>query len=171
MIIRKLTTQDLPTRVAWMNDPRVYSSMHFDVPVRMDKTEEWFARISKDEHRFDAVFTDEVGGGKILAFGGITGIIRDASKAETYLFVSPECQHQGIGSRAKLLLCEYAFTQLRLNKLYVVTNEDNHASIALQKKFGYQLEGRLREEYALPDGSRKDRLYFGLLKKEFMKRE
>ena len=67
MIIRKLTTQDLPTRVAWMNDPRVYSSMHFDVPVRMDKTEEWFARISKDEYRFDAVFIDEMGGGKIFS--------------------------------------------------------------------------------------------------------
>lgn len=64
MIIRKLTAQDLPTRVARMNDSRVYSSMHFDVPVRIDKTEEWFTRVSKDEHRFDAVFTDEMGGVK-----------------------------------------------------------------------------------------------------------
>lgn len=166
MEIRRLRKEDLETRVAWMNNPAIYESMHFDVPVMLDKTIAWFERNQQREDRLDFAFSDGLGGA-ILAFGGITSINRDASKAETYLFVNPNEKHRGIGSKAKKLLCGYAFRELGLNKLFVVTNEDNTASIALQEKFGYRLEGRLREEYILADGTRKDRLYYGLLKKEF----
>lgn len=167
MEIRRLRKEDLETRVAWMNNPAIYRSMHFEVPVMLDKTIEWFERNQQREDRVDFAFTEPSGGGIIVAFGGITSINRDASKAETYLFVNPNEKHRGIGSKAKKLLCCYAFRELGLNKLYVVTNEDNTASIALQEKFGYCLEGRFREEYILADGTRKDRLYYGLLKKEF----
>ena len=33
MKLRKIEQNDLPTRVDWMNHPKVYQSMHFDVPV------------------------------------------------------------------------------------------------------------------------------------------
>ena len=67
-------------------------------------------------------------------------------------------------------MCDYAFNELELNKLYVITNEDNFASIRLQEKFGYQLEGRFRAEYITKDGKFKDRLYYGLLKEDWNKR-
>ena len=109
-------------------------------------------------------------GGAILAFGGIVSINDEIRKAETYLFVDPNTQHKGIGSKAKSLMCDYAFNELELNKLYVITNEDNFASIRLQEKFGYQLEGRFRAEYITKDGKYKDRLYYGLLKEDWNKR-
>lgn len=166
MVIRRLRREDLETRIIWMNNPAIYKSMHFTVPVKLGKTIEWFERNLQREDRVDFAFTDGFGGA-ILAFGGITSINRDASKAETYLFVNPNEKHRGIGTQAKRLMCDYAFNELGLNKLYVVTNENNFASIALQVKFGYHLEGRLREEYLLADGTRKDRLYFGLLKEDW----
>ena len=65
MIIRKLRIEDLATRVEWMNNPAIYKSMHFDVPVRMDKTLEWFERNQQREDRVDFAFTDGLGGGNI----------------------------------------------------------------------------------------------------------
>lgn len=168
MTIRKLTQEDLEIRVQWMNNPKVYSSMHFDVPILMEKTKDWFKRVTLSDTRHDVCFLLE---GQIVAFGGITNIDRTINKAETYLFVNPMSQHSGIGTQAKRLLIDYAFKKLELNKLYVITNEDNNASIALQRKFGYQLEGRLREEYVTTEGDKKDRLYYGLLKADWEQHE
>ena len=164
MEIRRLRKEDLETRVAWMNNPAIYESMHFDVPVMLDKTLEWFKGNLGSKKRADLVVEDN---DEIVAFGGITGIDEKILKAETYLFVSPFKHHCGIGTKAKRLMIDYAFNEMGLNKLFVVTNENNEASIALQRKYGYQLEGRFREEYILADGTKMDRLYFGLLKKDW----
>jgi hypothetical protein len=72
-----------------------------------------------------------------------------------------------IGTRAKKLICKFGFEQLGLNKLYFITNEDNFASIRVNEKCGFKLEGRMRQEYITKDGERKDRLYYGLLKEEW----
>ena len=164
MKIRRLEERDLETRLAWMNNPAIYESMHFEVPVTMEKTLEWFRGNLGSKKRADLVVEDNE---EIVAFCGITGIDEKILKAETYLFVSPYLHHCGIGTKAKRLMIDYAFNEMGMNKLFVVTNENNDASIALQRKFGYQLEGRFRGEYVLADGTRKDRLYFGLLKKDW----
>lgn len=164
MEMRILRKEDLETRVMWMNNPAICESMHFDVPVMIDKTLEWFRRNLSSKKRVDLVVEDN---DVIVAFCGITGIDEKILKAETYLFVSPYLHHCGIGTKVKRLMIDYAFNEMGLNKLFVVTNENNAASIALQRKFGYQLEGRFREEYVLADGTKMDRLYFGLLKKDW----
>lgn len=63
MEIRRLRKEDLETRVAWMNNPAIYESMHFDVPVMMDKTIAWFERNQLREDRVDFAFSDGLWGG------------------------------------------------------------------------------------------------------------
>ena len=62
MVIRRLDKEDLETRVAWMNNPAIYESMHFEVPVLIDKTIEWFERNQLRGDRVDFAFTDDMGG-------------------------------------------------------------------------------------------------------------
>lgn len=166
MNIRRLEKSDLEKRVSWMNNPLVYANMHFEVPILMDKTIEWFESNLNNDKRFDVTIIDE---GEIAAFGGFTSINREIGKAETYLFANPTSLHKGIGTRAKKLMCDFGFNDLGLNKLYFVTNEDNYASIRTNEKLGFRLEGRLRQEYVLENGEKKDRLYYGLLKEEWEK--
>lgn len=149
-----------------MNNPKVYRSMHFAVPVLMQNTITWYEKNLNDRNRNDLVFSEFAGGG-CVAFGGIVSINHEIGKAETYIFVDPDSQHKGIGLKAESLMCDYAFNELGLNKLYAITNEDNYASIRLHEEIGYKLEGRLREEYVTKDGVFKDRLYYGLLKKDW----
>lgn len=164
MIIRKLEKDDLATRVEWMNNPLIYSSMHFEVPILMERTLQWYESNLNNDKRFDLTVLED---GEIVAFGGFTSINREIGKAETYLFASPFQLHKGIGTRAKKLICEFGFKELGLNKIYFITNEDNYASIRVNEKCGFKLEGRLRKEYLTKDGEFKDRLYYGLLKEEW----
>jgi RimJ/RimL family protein N-acetyltransferase len=51
---------------------------------------------------------------------------------------------RGIVSEALLLFTDYAFSSLRLLRLYALPFADNIASIRVLEKAGYSLEGRLR---------------------------
>ena len=164
MEIRRLSFEDLETRVRWMNNPLIFSSMHYEIPILLDKTIQWYERNQKDDKRCDITVLED---GVIVAFGGFTSINREVGKAETYLFADPFHLHKGVGTRAKKMICEYGFEELGLNKLYFITNEDNYASIRVNEKCGFKLEGRMREEYLTKDGTLKDRLYYGLLKNEW----
>lgn len=147
-----------------MNDSRVYSSMHFGVPVHLEKTIEWFKNNLTNNRRSDVTFVEN---GKIVAFGGLTSITDEPRIAELYVFVDPDVQHNGIGTAATSLLCGWGFTKLNLRKIYLITNEDNLTAIRVYQKCGFSLEGRHRQEYLSFDGAYKDRLYFGLLKSEW----
>ena len=164
MIVRRLKESDLQLRVSWMNNEKVYKSMHFEVPVVMEKTINWFRNNIGNDKRADLAFELD---GEIVAFGGLTGINREVNKAELYVFVNPESQRGGIGTQATKLLCQYGFEQLGLNKIYLETNEDNVAARRVYEKCGFKLEGTLREEYATPDGKLLARMYYGLMKEEF----
>lgn len=163
MILRKLELGDLHIRVDWMNNPKIYKSMHFDIPVWYDNTIRWFENNQQNENRADVVFIED---GQLLAMGGLTNINKGVGKAELYIFVNPHLQRGGIGTQATKLLCKYGFETLELNKIYLETNEDNFAAQRVYEKCGFQLEGILRQEYKTIDGILKNRLYYGLIKGE-----
>ena len=163
MIIRKLQKEDLPIRVQWMNNPRVYESMHFDLPVTLENTIKWFENNQKKDNRYDVCFEENHA---VVAFGGLTSIDSDLKKAELYIFVNPNLQRSGLGTESTRLLCGLGFEELKLHKIYLITNEDNIAAIKVYQKCGFSLEGKHRDEY-LKDEEYKDRLYFGLLNEEY----
>ena len=164
MIVRELEEGDLQLRVSWMNNEKVYKSMHFEIPVLMENTINWFHNNIGNEKRSDMVFETD---GEIVAFGGLTGINREVNKAELYVFVNPEAQKGGIGTQATQLLCKFGFDRLGLNKIYLETNEDNLPARRVYEKCGFKLEGILREECVAPSGLLLARMYYGLLKTEF----
>ena len=164
MIVRKLEESDLQLRVCWMNNEKVYSSMHFDIPVIMENTIKWYHNNIGNNKRADLTFEE---GGEIVAFGGLTCINREVDKADLYIFVNPNAQKGGIGTKATKLLCKYGFEELGLSKIYLETNEDNVVARRVYEKCGFRLEGVHREEYKTLDGVMLSRMYYGLLKREF----
>lgn len=164
MKIRKLCETDLVVRVDWMNNPKVYKNMHFLPPISMDNTKKWYEMNINNNKRFDAAFEDNEG--QIVAFGGLTNIDYTVRKAEFYIFVNPELQGKGIGSVATRLLCMYGFEILQLHKIYLYTNSSNIIAKKTYEKVGFVLEGIHREENILAERY-EDRLYYGLLAREF----
>lgn len=166
MKIRLLTKEDLPQRVDWMNNPLVYSTMHFTPPISLEKTIEWHSKSLNNTSRCDVAFDDE--NGNLVAMGGLTGIDYTVRKAEFYIFVNPQRQREGIGSKATYLLCKYGFEVLQLHKIYLYTNSTNQGARRTYEKVGFTLEGIHRSEM-INNESYEDRLYYGLLASEFDK--
>lgn len=166
MKLRLLARTDLPTRVEWMNNPAVYRTMHFTPPISLEKTIEWHSKNVNNSSRCDMAFEDE--DGNLVAMGGLTAIDYSVRKAEFYIFVNPERQKQGIGSKATYLLCQYGFDVLQLHKIYLYTNASNLGARRTYEKIGFTLEGVHRNEM-ITDERYEDRLYYGLLASELSK--
>ena len=61
------------------------------------------------------------------------------------------------------LLCQYAFEELEMERLELMTDPDNHASQRVAEKVGFRREGVLRSHLLHPDGRRRDSVLFSLL--------
>lgn len=166
MKIRLLATSDLPMRVEWMNNPRIYKTMHFTPPISLEKTIEWHRKNVGNASRCDVAFEDD--NGNLIAMGGLTGIDYTVRKAEFYIFVNPERQREGIGSEATYLLCKYGFDVLNLHKIYLYTNASNLGARKTYEKIGFTLEGIHRNEM-ISNEKYEDRLYYGILASELGK--
>lgn len=163
--LRKLQQNDLHLRVEWMNRPEVYETMHFVPPISIENTKAWFDKNKASHNRVDVVFEDE-NYDKVVAMGGLTGIDYSVRKAEFYVFVNPDAQRKGYGTQATYELCKYGFEVLQLHKIFLYTNDSNIGARRTYEKVGFTLEGRMREERVFGE-KYEDRLYYGLLAKEF----
>lgn len=72
---------------------------------------------------------------------------------------------RGFGSEAVRLLCQHAFDTLDLRKLLFSCFATNDRGLHLARQFGFQLEGRLREQVFV-EGQWVDLLLLGLLRSD-----
>jgi RimJ/RimL family protein N-acetyltransferase len=70
---------------------------------------------------------------------------------------------QGIVPRAVRLLARFAFEELELGRVELVTDPDNASSQRVAEKLGFTREGVLRSHLLHPDGRRRDSVMFSLL--------
>jgi len=70
---------------------------------------------------------------------------------------------QGIVPRALRLLARFAFEELELGRVELVTDPDNASSQRVAEKLGFTREGVLRSHLLHPDGRRRDSVMFSLL--------
>ena len=158
MKFRLLNEKDLLLRVKWMNDVRIYSTMHFKPPILMEDTIQWFNINIENSQREDFVF--ETLDGDVLSMSGLTGLDTDILKMESYIFVDPDTKAKGLGKKTLFLQCVYAFEILKINKVYAYIDSDNFASQRLYTKIGFKKEGILRNETRRENGFI-DRYYYG----------
>lgn len=163
MEIRRLSLEDLTLRVKWMNDKRIYSYMHYKTPITLNDTINWFNNISQSFNRVDFAITDN---NNVISMGGLTNIDEAVKKAELYIFVDPELKGKGIGSNSVNLICHYGFNQVRLNKIYLLVDEQNITARKIYEKNNFKMEGLLRND-GLQNGIIVNRCYYGILEKEF----
>jgi len=166
IIPRKFNFEDIETRVSWINNPSIYLTMYFDVPISIESTLEWYKRIKVDNFRIDFSFISETG--ELLAMGGFTGIDYKNKNAEFYIMVNPDLQGKGIGKSVSLWMCNYGFSILHLNKIYLYTDDNNIFAYKIYEKAGFTLEGVMRK-HKYKNGTFQDRRFYGLLHSEWEK--
>ena len=77
-----------------------------------------------------------------------------------------EYRNNGIGASAIMLLLDYAFKRMNLNKIQLDVHADNERAIKCYKKCGFIIEGTLRDKI-FRDGKYVNVHIMGILKKEY----
>lgn len=159
--MRKLEEKDLQTRVDWINDPRIHSTMNIATPVTLESTIEWFKRSTNNKNRVDVVLERN---SQIVAMAGLYD--KKHGSAEVYLFVCPVLKRQRIGEKVVFMLGAWGANKLRLSELTSTIDKNNIASRRLFEKSNYKLleikKGELEKQ-----GKLIDRCYYSLTENDF----
>lgn len=87
--------------------------------------------------------------------------------AELSIWIGNGYRDRGLGADAMQVALRYAFTQLRLHKVYLRVLHYNARAIRCYERCGFCIEGTLRGEMCV-DGHWHDLLYMGLLREEYL---
>lgn len=79
----------------------------------------------------------------------------------------PEFQRTAVNTECKYLLLTYAFESLGCIRVQFKTDLRNERSWRAIERIGAQREGVLRSHYLLPDGARRDSVYYSILEDEW----
>jgi len=142
-VLRAIHSSELELMLAWRNAPSVRANMYTRHVVGLDEHLAWWSSIQgrTDQRYFMYEFNASPLG--IVAFKGIDTVNRNSEWA---FYASPEAQ-KGTGTRMEFLALEYAFLELQLHKLCCEVLAFNGSVIRLHQKFGFKVEGILREQH------------------------
>jgi RimJ/RimL family protein N-acetyltransferase len=82
-------------------------------------------------------------------------------KCELGYFVDRNYEGKGIATRAMKAIVDFCFTTLQVQKIFLRTGTGNTGSRKAAEKNGFELEGILRWDFKLPNGTLTDLAYYG----------
>jgi diamine N-acetyltransferase len=168
--LRAIEYEDLPTLVAWRNDPDVYQYFFEHEPLSLVMQKAWFEKLLQrpDEKLWIAETIEDH---KAIGTAGLTHLDWRSRKAElSRILISPECRKRGLGRELINLALHYVFNHLNLNRLYCQTFADNQAAVNLYERSGFKREGLFRQS-VFKEGSYRDVVFMAILREDYLQRE
>lgn len=108
--------------------------------------------------------------GKLLGEIGFSGIYYKSGKVEIGYWLRKSARGKGIINKLLPRIEKMAFEQDWCHKIQLHCDAKNIASKTIAEHNGYILEGVIRQDSKWPNGSLRDKLYFGKLKSEWNKK-
>lgn len=99
---------------------------------------------------------------KLIGFIGLEKINWDIPKAKIVFLMDKDFSQKGIMTEVLTQLVAFAFEEMRMEKLAIITGMDNYPAQRLARKCGFMREGDLRSEFRKPTGEMFDIMLFGL---------
>lgn len=146
-LLRAIQDTELALMLSWRNAPAVRQNMYTTHEITLEEHLAWWEGTRESSrHRY---FMYEYAGAPqgIVGFTGIDTANQNSSWA---FYASPEAP-KGSGSRMEVLALDYAFQELGLHKLCCEVLAFNTPVIRLHEKFGFRVEGVLRDQYKRDD--------------------
>ena len=147
VVLREFEESDVPKKVEWINNPENNRFLHYELPLKVDKTVEWF-RNKDNTKRLDCVIEHEC---VPVGLIGLMKIDRKNLNAEYYIALGEKSHKQkGVATKATKAILEYAFTVLKLRKVYLTVDLNNERAIHLYEKVGFKQEGYFADDQFYP---------------------
>ena len=155
--LRAWRRADAPELVVALRDPDIPRFTRIPSPYTEADAREFLERRSAEETSFAIVEAPDA-----ALLGGIG--LRDVGEARGELgyWVRAHARGRGVAPRALRLVARWAFEDLRLARLQLLTRTDNSASQRAAERAGFRREGVLRSYMDFGD-RRDDGVMFGLL--------
>lgn len=175
LLLRPWNVNDVEDLVEGLNNIEVSKWLAFvPYPYTRRNAEEWIAYCIENGNQGAAgssyEFAIELKAEKRV-IGGISldKISRIHGTAGGGIWLNGNYHGQGYGAEAFGKRIEFAFHELNLRRLENGYFEGNQASLRMQRKFGYKVEGLRRKAYiCMADGQIKDEYVTGLLRDEWI---
>ena len=168
--IRPMTESDTANIVRWRNTPSVYEHFIYRTPLTEEAHLNWLHnRVETgDVAQFISVDTES---GEDVGSVYLRDIDNDNKKCEYGIFIGEDsCRGKGIGSAAARLALEYAFEELKMNRVFLRVFADNKQAVRSYEKAGFKYEGTFRDDVII-DGTPYDMVFMAILKSEWEKGE
>lgn len=161
-LLRPIKDSELELMLSWRNAPAVRENMYTTHEISLTEHMAWWERInSSDRQRYLMYEFQE----QPLGIVGFTDLDRGSQNSSWAFYASPNAP-RGTGSRMEILALDYAFNELGLHKLCCEVLAFNTPVVKLHQKFGFKVEGILRDQYHR-DGRFVDIYRLGLLASEW----
>ncbi len=165
--MRDICDADIEPMAAWRNDPEV-SKYFFDPrQVSVEEQRRWVEHLHGRRDELLFIIAPAVNSDRPVGSVGFTEIDLENKRAEFGRFlIEPSSRGKGFGSEALFLSLRYAFSDLKLRRLYLEVYEWNASARSLYERFGFKFEGILRD-HIYRDGHYHNAARYGLLEPEF----
>ncbi len=147
VLVRAHEVDDWEDIAAIRNNPSVVYNTLQPLYLSRDVTREKLENRSADQPYLVAVVDDKVVGQLGLKVG--TG--RQAHVASLGMMVHADYQGRGVGTALMEAAIEFAENWLNISRIDLEVYTDNEPALALYRKFGFEIEGTLRQ-YAFRAG-------------------
>jgi len=142
--LRPLERRHLEKTFEWANDPDLMRLLNRAHTVSRNEHEQWFEVIQQREDcRYFAIETVD---GAHLGNVWLWDIDPRHRRAELRIVMGLDSTDTGAGTDAIRRLCDHAFQQLNLHKVYAYVLAINPRARRSFEKAGFMLEGTLRED-------------------------
>lgn len=142
-ILRSIADDELELMRAWRNDPAVRANMYTQHEISCEEHLAWW---TKTQNLIDQKYFMYEMAGIPIGIAAFTGIDIYNQNSAWAFYASPTAP-KGTGSKMEFLMLDYAFNELRLHKLYCEVLAFNIPVIKLHQKFGFKIEGIIRQQH------------------------
>jgi UDP-4-amino-4,6-dideoxy-N-acetyl-beta-L-altrosamine N-acetyltransferase len=166
IIIRPITLDDTDNIIKWRNNPQVSENFIYRKGLTREDHIYWM-KNKVETGKVAQFIIVEKESGKDIGSVYLRDIDYNYSKAEFGIFIGDEDAHgKGYGTQATMHILEYAFSELKLNKVFLRVFSYNAGAIRCYEKAGFTNEGCFRQDVII-DGKPYDIVFMGFLKSEW----
>lgn len=169
IFLREITREDVPIINSWRNDRELQTSLGSPFRfVNIETEQQWFDGYlnNRSSNVRCAICINETT--QIVGVVYLVNIDHVSRNAEIGIMLGKKThQDKGLGNKASIMMLDYGFSNLNLNRIYCSILEDNYRSINITKKIGCCREGTLREA-VYKNGKYYNLIMFSILKHEYI---
>lgn len=165
--LRPIESFDAENYHHWINQEETNEWRGLYHPTTKEESREWIEKHrTSNSQQLNCSIYDE--SGVHIGFIGLQNICARSRRGELWIYIGATTHWgKGHGEDAVRALCQYAFSQMNLHRLWLECNPEFKNVVRCYEKVGFKIEGNLRDAY-FRNGAFRNTCIMGILSSELL---